>query len=299
MKNVFLELTAAIVLLFVSCDENSYQKMIEDELAKGEAIVQEEETAWQLVWEQNFDLVGIKDDPASWDPDAWSKIPRGAPDWQVHMSSFDSCYAFRNGNLILRGIKNSKSTPATLNDPSAYLTGGYWTKGKKSFGLGRIEIRAKLQAAQGAWPAIWMLPESNLAWPLGGEIDIMERVNKESRVHQTVHTYYTSEMDNKTDPVSSKTFNNMTLPNTYNVYAMEKYQDSLVFYVNTYKTFVYPRKKGLLTETEKLQYPFADHDFYLILSMQLGGTWAGAIEPTEMPNEMYIDWIRFYELKEE
>jgi beta-glucanase (GH16 family) len=39
------------------------------------------------------------------------------------------------------------------------LTGGVYTKGKKAFINGRIEICAKLNAAKGAWPAIWMLPE--------------------------------------------------------------------------------------------------------------------------------------------
>lgn len=34
---------------------------------------------------------------------------------------------------------------------SPYLTGGVYTKGKKAFDNGRIEICAKLNAAKGAW----------------------------------------------------------------------------------------------------------------------------------------------------
>lgn len=47
---------------------------------------------------------------------------------------------------------------------------------------GRIEIRAKLPAGMGTWPAFWMLPMVNTygSWPASGEIDIMETVNLRS-----------------------------------------------------------------------------------------------------------------------
>ncbi|GAB1416055.1 hypothetical protein MASR2M117_14610 [Paludibacter sp.] len=248
---------------------------------------------WQLVWEQNFDKVGIADDPVSFDPESWTKSTRGSSDWNAHMTSHSTCYDFRDGNMVLRGIKNENVDP---NDPSQYLTGGYTTKGKKNFGFGRIEIRAKLQAGQGAWPAIWMMPNTTLPWPQGGEVDIMERINYEARVHQTVHTHYTKNLGNTTNPKQSNQFYNLTLPNTYNTYAVERYQDSLVFYVNYTRTHIYPRVKEL--DESLKQFPFADYDFYLILSMQLGGNWAGAISDVDLPNEMHIDWVRFYELKE-
>ena len=92
-------------------------------------------------------------------------------------------YAMRKGKLVLRGIVNHTQR----NDTAPYLTGGVYTKGKKAFTNGRIEICAKLNAAGGAWPAIWMLPEG-AAWPSGGEIDIMERLNNDSIAYQTVHS---------------------------------------------------------------------------------------------------------------
>ena len=53
---------------------------------------------WKLVWEDNFDQTG------SFDPASWSKIPRGKSDWNNYMSDFDSCYAMRDGKLVLRGL---------------------------------------------------------------------------------------------------------------------------------------------------------------------------------------------------
>lgn len=102
------------------------------------------------------------------------------------MSYYDSCYAMQDGNLILRGIANHTQK----NDTAPYLTGGVYTKGKKLFTGGRVEVCARLQAAKGAWPAIWMLPEK-AEWPKGGEIDIMERLNHDHIAYQTTHSYYT------------------------------------------------------------------------------------------------------------
>ena len=47
---------------------------------------------------------------------------------------------------------------------------------------------ARFDCVQGVWPAIWMMPKSDsIGWPVGGEIDIMEHLNYEGRVYQTIH----------------------------------------------------------------------------------------------------------------
>lgn len=112
---------------------------------------------WQLVWEENFNQADHFDEAS------WSKIPRGRSDWNNYMSDFDSCYAMRDGNLVLRGLVNY-SLPA---DTAPFVTGGVYTKGKVGFSDGRLDIRAKLYGATGAWPAFWLLPE-NEGWPDGG-----------------------------------------------------------------------------------------------------------------------------------
>lgn len=55
---------------------------------------------WKLVWQEEFD------NKAGFDTTSWSKIPRGTADWNNYMSDFDSCYAVRDGNMVLRGIVN-------------------------------------------------------------------------------------------------------------------------------------------------------------------------------------------------
>ena len=60
----------------------------------------------------------------------------------------------RDGNLVLKGIVNTDLE----NDTAPYITGGVYTKNKRGFHGGRLEVKAKLQGAQGAWPAIWLKP---------------------------------------------------------------------------------------------------------------------------------------------
>lgn len=181
---------------------------------------------WELVWEDNFD-------GAEPDTSVWSRIPRGKPDWQNTQSFDDRCYEMRNGLLILKGIVNDN----TEADAAQYLTGGLWTKDKRAFHGGRIEVRARLHGAKGAWP-------------MGGEVDIMERLNHDSIVYQTVHSHYTYTLGIENNPKHGNTI--PINPEDFNVYGVDFWPDSLVFHVNGKRNFVYPR---IETEQEG-QFPF-------------------------------------------
>lgn len=232
-----------------------------------------------LNWEENFDQAKAFDTPR------WSKIPRGKADWQKYMSDFDSCYALRDGKMILRGIVNN----SLHSDTARYLTGGIYSKDKVLFGFGRLEINAKLNGAKGAWPAFWLLSQ-DMKWPDGGEIDIMERLNFDSIAYQTVHSHYTYDLKIK-EPKQGST--GPINPNDFNIYAVEMHPDSLVFFINNKRTFAYPR-----VQTDKEgQYPFDKYKYYLLLDMQLGGSWVGSVDPGNLPVEMEIDWVRFYAFK--
>ncbi len=266
MKNFFLLIILpAFLLAAVSCKQTKTES---------------DDGKWTLVWEDDFKGKQI-------DTTKWAKIPRGKSDWNNYMSDYDELYAVKDGNLVLRGIQNT----VLPNDTAPFLTGGVYTKDKRTFGFGRLEIRAKLNPARGAWPAFWMLPEEG-KWPDGGEIDIMERLSHDKLIYQTVHSRYTQTDSLRLKPPASTIVG--INPDNYIVYALEKYPDSLVFYVNDLRTKNYPR---VATEHEG-QFPFADQEFYLLLDMQLGGSWVGQVNPAELPVEMHIDWVRYYEPKQ-
>ena len=241
----------------------------------------QEHRRYALVWHDEFDKGAL-------DEAVWSKIPRSKSNWAVHMSKDESLYAFDGGDLVLRGVVNDNRD----KDTATYLTGGVWSRGKKTFGFGRIEVRAKFDVAQGYWPAIWMLPTTNntLKWPHGGEIDIMEHFGYAPYVNHTVHTHYTYNLGRRTRPpyVAYPYYN----AGQYNTYAVERFQDSLVFFVNGKRTFNYPRYRGGRNE----QFPFDQHEFYLILDAQIGLDGSPAVDVSQLPVALRVDYVRYYEL---
>ena len=245
---------------------------------------------YKLVWQDDFK-------GKTFDAKSWSKIQRDGPDWKRHMSYDDRLYEVKDGKLILHGVNNDGSYKYDLNgdgqleaDTARFVTGGLYTKHKKTIEYGKVEVRAKLGQAQGAWPAIWMLPDRDVAWPNGGEIDIVEHLNYDSVAYQTVHTHYTHTLNQKTNPPHFTTGKIDT--EGYNVYAVEILPDELIFSINGKKTFSYPR---IQTDKEG-QYPFGA-PFYLLIDMQIEGSWVGKADPSQLPVKMEIDWVKMYKLK--
>ena len=93
---------------------------------------------WILSWNDEFNNNEI-------DNQFWTKIYRHEPEWAQLMTSDSALYDFRDGNLILKGMKNN----FLPDDEAPYLTGGLWSWNKKAFGFGRIEICAKFSASTG------------------------------------------------------------------------------------------------------------------------------------------------------
>lgn len=233
---------------------------------------------WKVVWEDHFDAPQL-------DNSKWTKIPQGKSDWNDQMTDkHPDCFGWKDGKLHLIGIKNTD----TLSDPRPYLTGGIYSKGKFAFQYGKIEIRAKLEAAKGAWPAIWMLPANGAKWPNGGEMDVMEHLNFDTIIYQTIHSHYTIKLKQKENPPHHGT--TVLDLDAFNIFGLEWHPDKLVFTLNGKPTFTYPKIEGV----DASQWPF-DHPFYILIDQQLGGSWVGDVDMEQLPVNMVIDWVKVYQ----
>ena len=237
------------------------------------------ESEWKVVWEDNFNKPEI-------DTTKWTRITPNNADWGKHMTTADECYKVADGKLFLKGIVNED----TLKDNRPFLTGGIYSKGKFAFQYGKIEIRAKLECAQGAWPAMWMLAELKKygKYPNNGEIDIMEHLNFDDIIYQTTHSYYTLELGHKNNPPHHGT--SKIKINEFNTFGMKWYPDKLVFTLNGEETFTYPKVEGV----DKSQWPY-DQPFYILIDQQLGGSWVGKVNPEDLPVDMIVDWVKVYQ----
>ena len=92
---------------------------------------------------------------------------------------------------------------------------------------------------------------------MGGEVDIMERLNYDSIVYQTVHSHYTYTLGIENNPKHGGTTS--INPEDFNVYGVDFWPDSLVFHVNGKRHFVYPRIERYLGRTSGL-YGFTSGD---------------------------------------
>ncbi|WP_288360073.1 DUF4971 domain-containing protein [uncultured Bacteroides sp.] len=229
------------------------------------------------------------------DRNKWLPICRTTADWKMEVS--EEMLDVKDGNLVLYADKVD----------GVYKEGRVETRTKFSFTYGLVEVCARVtKHPNGHFPAIWMMPEV-VAYPPGGvntnpisgEIDIMEHVQQQDFIHQTIHSNYTYHLGIK-DPVSTKT--TKCDYENYTIYGMKWTEDKITFYVNGIETFSYPNLR-LSNEDEVMQWPFREKSaFYLILNMALSRNpdgWAGAIDDANLPAVMEVDWVKVYKLKEE
>lgn len=231
---------------------------------------------WSMVWSDEFNGNEV-------DASSWRRCLRYGSPWNRHMSLLDSLVKVRNGVVELWGINR----PEGYKDSLQFLTGGLESRHKRDIRNGRIDVRARFDFAQGFWPAIWMMPESEIQWPDAGEIDIMEHLNFDDYIYQTVHSYH---IEGGHLPKTQHDHKEKVDMSDFNVYSVEIGTSQITYYINGRKTFTYKR----LEPEPKGQYPYDDFDYYMILSAQLGGHWIGPIEAEQLPVKMEVDYVRFY-----
>ncbi len=194
-----------------------------------------------------------------------------------------------NGKLIVTAIKEVSGT-------RQYSSARLITKGKKDMKFGRLEIKAKIPAGRGSWPALWMLASQTtygtVFWPDQGEIDIMEHVGYDPAVvHASVHTNIFNHIlgTQKTAKTTVPTFNS-----AFHVYRMDWTPDEIRAFIDDKEFFVFKRQ-GVLWQ----EWPF-NQPQHLLVNIAVGGNWGGVkgIDDTIFPISMELDYVRYYALKQ-
>jgi beta-glucanase (GH16 family) len=233
----------------------------------------------KLVWADEFEYSGLLD-AKKWNQEV-GMIRNNEAQYYTDRRAENA--RVEKGELIItarkEAYKGASYTSASIN-----------TKGTYEFKGGRVEVRAKLPAEKGVWPAIWTLGTNinQAGWPLCGEIDIMEFVGFEPGVvYANVHTgdYNHTKGTGRGGQIATKNpFND------FHVYAVEWYADRMDFYFDDTKYYTCTRKGEGVGE-----WPF-EAPQYLLINLAIGGEWGGqqGIDDSVFPVEYRIDYVRIY-----
>jgi beta-glucanase (GH16 family) len=160
---------------------------------------------------------------------------------------------------------------------------------------GYIEVRAKLPAEAGAWPAIWLL--GNGTWPDTGEIDIVEWAQMfpdnqaQAALHfkgdgnQTVQTYANTSYKAATTLATSI--------DQFHTYQLWWTPESIRIGVDgDVKTahFEYMKPAGATASW----WPF-DNPMDIILNVAIGGNMGGEVPTSDFTYTMEVDYVRVYQ----
>ncbi|ULQ57191.1 glycoside hydrolase family 16 protein [Flavihumibacter rivuli] len=234
----------------------------------------------KLVWSDEFNYQGLPDS-SKWGYDVgghgW-----GNNEQQFYTRADPSNVAVKEGSLHITARKKADG---------GYTSARMVSKNKGDWTYGRIEVRAKLPAGRGIWPAIWMLPTDWAygGWPESGEIDIMEFVGyMPDSVFFSIHTqsYNHSIGTQKTRGIYLK-----DTDKDFHVYAIDWSKERIIFLLDNREVFRFSKEAG-----DHKVWPF-DKRFHLLLNIAVGGNWGGqkGIDDSIFPQAMQIDYVRVYQ----
>lgn len=115
---------------------------------------------WNLTFDANFN--GSSLNASDW---------KTCYDWDCTNAGNNELEWYTANNVTVSGGQLHLTVVKQPDNGKPYTSGMVQSNGKYTFTYGFAEIRAKLPAGKGLWPAFWMLP-TNKTWP--PEIDIME-----------------------------------------------------------------------------------------------------------------------------
>lgn len=235
-------------------------------------------------WRDEFDRAGAPD-PAKWGYDT------GGDGWGNHELEY---YTDRLDNASVRDGVLTITARKQATQGMRYSSARMVSKGKGDFLYGRFEVRAKLPAGRGTWPAIWMLPTDWAygGWPDSGEIDIMEHVGfDQGRVHVTMHTKAYNHRIN-TQKTATRVIDGVST--AFHLYRIDWTPDAIRGYIDDALVLDFSN-----AGTGPNAWPF-DRRFHFIMNVAVGGDWGGkqGVDDTIFPARMQVDYVRVYRLVE-
>ena len=254
-----------------------------------------------LVWADEFDTPGDVNQ-SKWHKQTQAIIPGfgwANNEEQHYTDRLDNSFVDNSGNLNIVAKRETYTSPQPENITKSYTSARL--NSKFAFTYGRIDVKAKLPAWDGTWPAIWTLGKninedggfwdagpvatSNSAnWPQCGEIDIME--HGLGPINHTSSAIHTNSSSGATINYRSQVISDVAA--NWHIYSVNWSPNQITFLVDDVPYYTYnPAVKNLDT------WPFTE-DQYILLNVAMGGI-SGSIDSAVSSGTMLIDYVRIYQ----
>ncbi|MBO4906031.1 MAG: glycoside hydrolase family 16 protein [Bacteroidaceae bacterium] len=129
---------------------------------------------WKLIWADEFDTDGepaphwnyehgfVRNHELQWYQPQNARVVDGVLQITGRLETVENTRFDASSNDWRRNRREARYTSACITTAKSF-----------HFRYGRLEVRARIPVAEGAWPAIWTLG-NQWGWPACGEIDVME-----------------------------------------------------------------------------------------------------------------------------
>ena len=274
------------------------------------ANAQTTEDGYELVWHDEFDgdgplfpTVGNMPSPTlQWNAEQ-GFVRNHEDQWYQGANAYKL-----DGVLILEGRIDSIPNPryeAGSNDwkrarPFAqYSSASINTRGHFSFCFGRLEVRARIPAVTGAWPAIWTLGES-MDWPSNGEIDVLEYYIADNQ--PTILANFAWGTDTPWDAIWRSTFTpyahfleqDPQWGEKFHLWTLDWDSTQLVIALDGEVLNRIDLSETVNGSVGNYTNPF-HQPHYILLNLALGGDHGGPFDPDAFPMRYEIDYVRVWQ----
>ena len=259
----------------------------------------------KLVWSDEFNTDGLLDSKV-WNYEEGFKRNHEAQ-WYQKANAY--C---KDGNLVIEARKEKKArrNPGFRKNSSRwpeniekihYTSASVNTAEKKEFLYGRVEVRAKIPTAGGAWPAIWLLGRG-MDWPSNGEIDMMEYYRRQGVPHILANACWGTDKpwmakwNSKAIPFTHFTDRDAQWADKFHVWRMDWDEQSIRLYLDDELLNEISQAEAVNGKLGNGEQPFKKPQ-YLLLNLALGGDNGGEIDDSALPMKYLIDYVRVYQKK--
>lgn len=265
----------------------------------GSIAPRQRDDSWRMIWHDEFD--------EKLNSDVWHSEYGFVRNHEAQWYQAENAYT-RDGLLVLEARRDSIPNPRyregssdwRSKQPFARLSSGSVnTRGSFSFMYGQMEVRARIPAVEGSWPAIWTLGET-YPWPSCGECDVMEFYHIKGKPHILANAAWGN------DKPYNAVWNSCTVPYShfleldpwwgmrFHTWLMDWTEDYIRIYLDGELINDIDLTKTFNGSVGKHTNPFRT-PHYILLNLALGGDNGGRILDDTFPLKYEVDYVRVWQ----